>query len=433
MTASRRDLPETIKLSGADCFHVVLDKHAKHHSSGGNVVRMAFCLEGKVSAEQLRTRLDSLPVIHWLCNIKLMSGGLFTSPYWKYSDQGNKIEIREHQVENAAHLPEHLFHKDIGLDSKCFIEADLVHDKENTNILFSWNHILMDGRGSGMLIDQINKPNNDIPVSAFFPKEKPSASWFSYIRNMFEVKNFLEQSSKPPIASVAKSSEQEAGTFRFHIVKFDQEQTKLIEKNARLNGTRFGVNSFLIAACAQSVNKLLKAKGRQGTLWVPVPYDGRLRGAFGPVISNNVSSIFYTIPQEKLVSTPVAVTHIAAQMNDQLKQEMPKKYNKLLDLMKYIPASLYYRLVNRPGEGSLASFLFTATGEGIGDLKTFFDRPVKDVVIYEPQTFPPGLTFLFLRFNNTLKVNISYSDSVVSPEELATLEASLRSIFLANE
>jgi hypothetical protein len=253
------------------------------------------------------------------------------------------------------------------------------------------------------------------------------------MKNMFEVKKFIEKSAKPPIASVATGRESAAAKFRFHVLRFDHEQTKKIELNARKNGTRFGVNSFLIAACCHASDKLIKSKGRKGTLWIPVPYDGRLRGAFGPVISNNVSSVFYTVPQEKLQDIKTTVAHITTQMNDQLRNEMPKKYNTLLDLMRHIPGKLYYKLISNPGEGALASFLFTATGEGIGDLKTFFDKPVKDVVIYEPQTFPPGLTYLFLRYNNTLKVNICYSEAVISPSELAALENDLRSIFLSDE
>lgn len=430
MTFLKTELPKKVKLSGADCFHLMLDKHAKHHQSGGNVVRMAFFLDAEISKDVLKIHLKNSATIHWLCNIKLVNKK-FKIPYWQYSDSGNEIEIREHYTEKPNYIPESIFTKNIDLNTMRFIEADIIHGpNKKSTILFSWNHILMDGRGSGMLIDQINKPNDSIQLSSFFPKKVKQSGWISSIKNMFEVKHFLEKSSSEKIASVAKNSEQESGEFNFKIIRFNQEETKLIEKNALVNGTRFGVNSFLIATCSIATNSIIKAKGRTGNLWIPVPYDGRLRGAFGPVISNNISSIFYTIPQEKLIDTKTAVSHIVSQMNEQLRLEMPKKYNRLLDMMRYIPSSIYYKLVNRPGEGSLASFLFTATGEGIGDLKTFFDIAVNDVVIYEPQTFPPGLTFLFLRFNNTLKINISYASSIISKTELVTLEIELKAILL---
>ena len=37
-------LPEKVRLSGADCFHLGLDKHAKKHGAGGNVMRKIFYL-----------------------------------------------------------------------------------------------------------------------------------------------------------------------------------------------------------------------------------------------------------------------------------------------------------------------------------------------------------------------------------------------------
>lgn len=431
MSFLKSELPGKIRLSGADYFHVVLDTHAKFHRSGGNVVRMAFFLEGYLSKETLQKKLNDIALIHWLCNIRLAGGSFFSLPYWSYKDAGKTIEIREHESPRASEIPESIYHRDIPLNAERFIEADLVHSPDKKTILiFSWNHILLDGRGSGMLTDFIDSPDNTIPISAFFPKENESPSLLSRVRNMYKVKAFLENSTKRKIASVASAEQEGKGDFHFHVIRFSKEEAKIIEQNARKNGTRFGVNSFLIAACSIAVNKLIKGKGRTGDLWIPVPYDGRKRGAFGPVISNNVSSVFYTIPQEKLSDVKATVEHIAGQFAEQLKLEMPKRYNMLQDMMRKLPGGLYYKLVNRPGEGALASFLYTATGEGIGDMKTFFDIPVNDMVIYSPQTFPPGLTFLFLRFDNTLKVNISYSDAVISESELRSLETDLRTILL---
>lgn len=434
MAFLKSELPKKIRLSGADYFHVVLDRHAKHHRSGGNVVRMAFFLDGYLSKGSLQEKLDGIGIIHWLCNIKLVNGSVFSLPYWSYTDAGRTIGIREHESPRDAEIPDTIYQRDIPLNADHFIEADLVHSPDKKTILvFSWNHILLDGRGSGMLTDFINDPDPKIPLSAFFPKQNPSPGWISYMKNMYKVKSFLENSTASKIVSVANDTLEGKGDFHFKVIRFNKEETKLIEQNARKSGTRFGVNSFLIAVCSIAVNKIIKARGGKGDLWIPVPYDGRKRGAFGPVISNNVSSVFYTIKEEKLNDTRATVEHIAAQLADQLKQEMPKRYNMLQDMMRHLPGNIYYKLINRPGEGALASFLYTATGEGIGDMKSFFNIPVNDMVIYSPQTFPPGLTFLFLRFDNTLKVNISYSDAVITESELRSIETDLRTIFLKQE
>lgn len=429
--------PQKVRLGGADCFHLALDRHARTHAAGGNVVRMAFFMGEGITKEELQERLDQVPIISWLCNIRLRDGFFFSIPYWEFlPDQGFKVEIREHESESGPDLPAELFKRDIPLTAARFFEADLIHyPGGRSTILFSWNHILLDGRGSGMLFNYLNDPSKHVPLSSFFPVEKKSPGWIKYIRNMYAVKHFIEQNTKGNIVSVysCQANQDKHPEFRNKVIRYSHAETVLLEKNAKKNGTRFGVNSFLIAACVNAVNKVLQGRGIQGDMWLPIPYDGRKRGAFGPIISNNVSMVFYTVPREKMKAIPDLVAHISQEMNKQLKDEIPHKYALLLDLMRHIPSRLYYNLVNRPGEGALSSFLFTATGEGIGDMRSLFGRPLSDVVIYSPETYPPGLTFLFLRFNNQIKVSISYSKQVIREEEILLIEQELKTVLLQDE
>lgn len=46
-------LPEHVILSGADCFHLVLDKHAQKHGAGGNVMRKVFILISRCRLKKL--------------------------------------------------------------------------------------------------------------------------------------------------------------------------------------------------------------------------------------------------------------------------------------------------------------------------------------------------------------------------------------------
>ena len=89
----KADLPKKVRLSGADCFHLVLDKHAKKHQTGGNVMRMIICFTDALPVEKINRALQSSLLIHWLCNIELAPGLLLTIPYWKYVDKGNKITV----------------------------------------------------------------------------------------------------------------------------------------------------------------------------------------------------------------------------------------------------------------------------------------------------------------------------------------------------
>ena len=124
---NKAELPEKVQLSGADCFHLILDEHAKKYGAGGNVMRKVFYFSNKLSKEKIETILKSSPVIYWLCNIKLVPGSLFKIPFWKYSDNGNEIILQEHHATIENEIPQSISTRDITVNSTRFIQADLVH------------------------------------------------------------------------------------------------------------------------------------------------------------------------------------------------------------------------------------------------------------------------------------------------------------------
>ncbi|MBL7883311.1 MAG: hypothetical protein JNL69_04545, partial [Bacteroidia bacterium] len=320
----------------------------------------------------------------------------------------------------------------IELNSETFIQCDLVHYKSGKSaFVLSWDHILMDGRGAGILIKHLSSVHyfNANDLHHFFPKEETKVSIYQYIKNMYKVKHFIEKSSKAPIASVTQKIENE-GIPLYHTLVFEKEIVEQIEKNAVKKGARFGLNLFLIASCAHVVNKLNKKRNSVGDLWFPIPYDGRLRGAKGPIVTNNVSTLFYRFSQTDLNSIEKTIESLNKQMAEQLKMEMPKKYNMLLNMMRHIPNRLYYFLVNRSSEGSFASFLYTSTGENIQHMEQLFDKQIENVQIYPQHTYPPGLTFSFLRFNGSIRLNFAYISTSISEKELEEMKNNLNKILL---
>ena len=114
---------------------------------------------------------------------------------------------------------------------------------------------------------------------------------------------------------------------------------------------------------------LNKQRNKAGDIWMPVPYDGRLRGAAGPLISNCVSFLFYRIPQSELNNVPQTVKCLSTQMTSQIKDGIPQKYTMFLNMMRHVPLWLYYFLISRTGKGVFASFLYTSTGDNFNQLK----------------------------------------------------------------
>ncbi|MDP4212319.1 MAG: hypothetical protein Q8918_14165 [Bacteroidota bacterium] len=427
-------LPEKVLLSGSDCFHRVLDKHAHTHRSGGNVMRIVFYFNTRLPADKIKKTFSDSPLIYWLCNIKLQKGPPFGIPCWRYRDKGNEMVINEYQHAVPNELPEIILQRDISLDGERFIEADIIYYSGNkTAFVLSWNHILMDVKGIGMLIhhlNELNSGNEDYEITLLFPAQEKKTGLFSHIKNMYSVKRFIEASSKAPIASIAGKNARSVVTFKNRILYFTAEETDTINEHAIQNGARLGDNPFYLSCCCRAVNNVLKQRQQTGTLWIPIPYDGRLKGSLGPVISNTVAFIFYRVPEKALANMKETVACFSSQMTGQIKEKMPRKYGLLLNLMRRIPLRLYYFLVNRSGEGSFASFLYSSAGETFNGLKTLFGETVSGLTIFPSPTFPPGLTFSFQKHREALNINMAYSPDIVDNPELHKIERDLKHFLL---
>lgn len=435
MDSFLHNLPGKVYLTGSDCFHLVLDKHAKKYQSGGNVMRIVFNTGDLIDPERLKAVFAQSPVIHWLCNIQLKPGALFGRPYWQYTGKGNHIITRIHSHSVFNEIPDIVLQRDIPIEGERFIECDIIeYPGQRSLIVISWNHILVDGRGIAMLINHLNdiaagKPVTDI--NALFPAKEKPLGMLAHIRNMYKVKSFIEQSSKAPLASVASAGSKAKAPFKTRIIYYNEAETEQIHRNAINHGARLGPNLFYIACCSHAVNNLLKQRNTQGTLWLPVPYDGRLRGAIGPIISNTVAFFFYRMPQTVLQQVKQTVSNLSEQMMEQIKNKRPQSYSNLLNMMRHIPVWLYYKLVNKTGEGKFTSFVYSATGEGFNTHTSFMGYAVSGLTIYPSPTFPPGLTFSFLKFNNALNINIAYSPDIIDTFEITLIEEELKKLLAA--
>ena len=433
---TKTKLPEKVILSGADCFHLVLDKHAKKHGAGGNVMRKVFYFNSALSFKKIHAILKSSSVIYWLCNIKLVQGGLFKLPFWKYTDTGNEIILHEYHSAIEDEIPEIILTRDITIESKRFVEADLVYyPSGGCAFILSWNHILLDAKGTTLLFEHLNLLSENKPqhFDIFFPGKEKKTNIVTHIRNMYKVKKFVQTSAKPPVSSVADARVNvEDGRTLTKVISFNTDETKKINANAFKTGSRFGPTLYLVACCSHVIHFLNQQRNKAGDIWLPVPYDGRLRGAAGPLISNCVSFLFYRIPQYELNSVPQTVTCLSTQMKAQIKDAIPQKYTMFLNMMRHIPLWLYYFLINRTGKGVFASFLYTSTGDNFNNLKSLFGETIRNINMIPALTFPPGLTFVFLKHDDELNINIAYSPDIISNNELHLIEEKIKEILLAD-
>ena len=117
-------------------------------------------------------------------------------------------------------------------------------------------------------------------------------------------------------------------------------------------------------------------------------------------------------------------------MTSQIKDGIPQKYTMFLNMMRHAPLWLYYFLIYHTNKGVFASFLYTSTGDNFTNLRSLFGEPVRNINMIPALTFPPGLTFVFLKHDEALNINIAYSPEVISNNELHLIEQKIKEILL---
>ena len=428
--------PNHIHLTGSDCFFVMLDNVNQRFQSGNNVLRMCLSFEDNSTALELQKRFLQSSVIHWMCNIELERGRtMLLKPRWLFKDKKNTLDCLTHNTEEEGIIPDTIINRPFDPKLGQLIALDIVnHPSGKSDLVFSWHHALMDGRGSGMLLRSIL--SDSVDWKNVFPAKEKEPSPYAYIRNMYVVKRFIQQSARPPIGAL-KNWRQKIDTVErishFFSHTFTLAETNRIDDNAARLGARFGAANFLLACCTLTVDQIRKTKGTIGDLWVPVPYDGRKRGSKGPIITNQIAFLFYRFNASSLSSINNCVQSIQSQMTEQLKQEMPKKYGRLLDMMRYIPLWLYRFLTTRSSKGGVSSFLFSSAGEDKWDMSSMHAHSIQKILMIPPSTVPPGLTFSFLRNNQQLTLNILWSEHVMNEVEFAKLKEQLMNYLLTEE
>lgn len=413
---------DKLYLTGADCFILALEKHNQLQGVVGNTCRYVLELEGKLDAEVFKKKINQDKLIQQLATLSVAKAGLFSKPRW----QSNPIKEIEVTVrESDEFMLDVVLQKQFIIEQSGLFSFDIINRRNgNSCLIFSWHHLLMDGYGAVLLLKRICDSSKEITLLAKEPKIKFN---FKNILQAAKAKFFIDKTSKKELSNIGSVKEYKSVNQKIKVIQFTQEETKQIENNALLLGAKFGLSPFYLVCSARGVKQILQERKAPVTnFWVPVPQNTRKKGTLGPLLSNHISFLFYRIANAELSSLKECVGLLNNQMVNQMRNGLPKAYNKLQNFLKRVPSPLYYQLIKGPQGKSLASFLFTVAEEHPQELLEFEGLKVLSALSLPPNNFKPGLTFAFMRFNNCLQIMLLYFDEVISEKEMTTLEKQLK-------
>ncbi len=434
MTEKKSHFPNTIELNGADCFLLQLDHLMWSSSRLRNVCTFAITLEKRIELDAVNQSLLHNPAYQWICGLRLKKGLPFTLAKWVFDEKVELAEIKQHQLIDSNDIPDTLLATAINLKNQAAFKVDLVQLPNNSGsvLVFTWHHVLMDARGGESFIRylgtmQAPEPKNWVAEQA---NRLPLKERADIAQTM---KQFLYDTSELPLLSLYKKTSIKP-VLRYCTLSFSTEQSQLISKQATTQGAGFLPSAFYLAATANTVASIQQQRSPlEEDMLVPIPLDRRLRGAQTPIIGNQVTFLFYRLPKQILLNTQECTVELINQMKQLMRSDNPNHYVIMMDFLRRIPGLFYRMMLKAPTKGLMASFFYSDTGDLLQNCDSLFGSPVKTAIHYPPNLYPPGMTFVFSRFQDRLQLTFAYMESVITEQEVEQLLTKLSTVLQGNE
>lgn len=421
--------PHRYESTGSDHFQILLDRQMKRIGDIGNVGQLILKLEGNDIEDIIQDRLDS-SLIREIVKLKYSSGSLFGKPQWESTANLNTeiLNIYRKKIDyNHRPIPK-MNPKNGGL-----IQVDLYVEATCTVMIYSWHHALSDARGAESIALYLCGIIEDITFDDLLPviKQKPV---MELLNNAKLAKDYLVKHRDWEISNLVNRKVGRQSIPRIQILNFAEEETLSIGDEAAKH-VRFGKAPYFLGGVCIAFKSILSSRDIQlESLMVPVPQDQRLRGSIKPVLSNQVSYLFYRLQSNDCADIGTAAKSISGQMMTQIKERIPHHYGDMMQLFKRLPLFLYNHLSKGPTKGAFASFFFSDTGRSLSQLveKNTTKIKVIDATHLPPVSLYPGCTVVFMEFNKKLKVIISTTQASMTEIESVSFARELKSTLLAD-
>lgn len=425
-------------LTGSDNFHLQLDQLMVETSATNNVCHLSIELDSNVNVKRIKEVMSASELYTWITRLRLKQSFLpFLMYKWQLKERLDvpKIDIlfiTETELENNGFLGRKTL--DCRREAPFWIKIINV-DSKKKYVIFGWHHSLMDAHGGELFIQYlVGKKSRIDDQSLLFSKNEESRLKLRQKSEIaLQMKENLYQVSLLPILSLSKKTKSNPN-LRYKTILFNIQQTMDILSVAKQNQAGYLISAFYLACTACSVAEIQKIRNHQlEDILVPVPHDRRKKGADGPVFGNPISFLFYRLSKNHLQDIQECTEDIIEQMKSMIRTNSPLQYNVMLDFIRWLPGLVYRKLLKNPSKGQMASFYFSDTGESLSAFKELFDMDTNQAIHFPPIMYPPGITFVFSRFNQQLQITLGYMDDVLTVKEVETLSELLTSKLLGKK
>ncbi len=426
-------------LSGFDWVMSVIDYLIKKTTAAGNASQVVLMLDGQVEEAALRSCLGRL-----LNEFPLLQGKVARDytllPYWRIPSKyiENDLNLSVYHCEDlppsksALSLMEDGSNRPFKRENQ-HLAFHLVYTKNRQSWLaMTFDHRLLDARGAEAFIDLfqqyfVNNGNSMVTKDVCLTAPADLDNWKHKFSSGKTINRRLIALSKTSIRRLPVPDSDIKRGFKFHLICFDQKETKQIYENAYAQAGYLMEMPYLFATVTQIIHELFEKKGISGDSYmVPVSIDMRsAKDIKKELFFNYVSMFFFQIRVEFLKNRKILLKEIKRQMYEQVQLGIPAKLMEASALLRIAPLPILNRLFQLPVGGNIASFCCSNVGKSSYRFPDLMGTKIKNIFHMPRIPVPPGLGIFFNSFNGQLNAIITWLDGLLSDKEVDELKKNL--------
>lgn len=411
-------------LNGCDTFMLGMDYAMRKDGCAGNICHALLSFPSGTEMEPIVRQLTSSDTLRFLNSLRLVRPFLRT-PHWIPAPLDQPLSIPELPFVDSTELDtfilSHSFDPACAAPCGFFALQDL---RLGPSLLFYWHHSLCDARGAEELLHRL--ATGAAGIQALFVRPTNEKRLRTALSEAQAVRPLIFEKLGGAITRLPNPDVVGNGR-RIHRIRFSEDETRAIDSLSQdISGGIFPM-ALHLAASARALFQTLHELGLPVLpLSIPVPHDMRRYARERSLLSNQVSFLFFRIDPTSCVDLRTTANAIIDQLHAGIAEQQPQKMLGFLHLLRALPSSLLWRIIETPAKGHPASMYFSDIGSSFTNLFTVAGAPIESATHYPPVLTPPGFTTVWSRFRGSLSVAVCYDSRSLGSQGIDLFVAHLR-------
>jgi hypothetical protein len=401
------------------------DRSMRSMTGRGNTCILVLTLDSVITPHSLHALIEC-DAFSYLSSLRLTKR--FLKPLAWVADQENRQHtVPEVQVPDTASIDERVAAWNILPTSDHPVQIRLMQiGDSHSALVFLWHHSLFDAHGAERFFQALLSDEKRLTLTVKFPVTTSAKS--VTLKELDPLRKHILQCTRSPIWYPSHPRRKERSSIRYQRVDFSEKETKQIDMFCNTLGAELFRSCAYIGITARAVRD--SSESSAGDFYIPVPHDTRKSVKGGVVGGNQLSFFFFGVKRSELDDLPKAVDTILLMTQQMIERSLHKLCRPFFQKLQKLPHTIYRLILESPTKGQNASFYLSDTGDSLSAFTHVGTATVTDATHFPPNFCPPGLTFVFTRYKNKLRIIIVSDDLTVSEQHATRLQENLQKLLI---